>query len=329
MLKQEVPLVRRVVRDWKKLHNDNGLLYRRVILGGHETLQLCLPQTLKETVLKSLHDEVGHQSPDQTLQLIQKRCFWPGMVVEFTDYCQKCQRCSLAKAMSISMEKESYRPEINELRWWQRFLLRIGSLGLECRSDCTVTKGETLRVVSFDICASCMVFTNPGHSVPSRGGMLSVNVSTALCAHDRLRILSADKRRSWPSHLLELIYAYNATPHSSTGYAPHYLFFGREPALPVDHLLGIEIEDSWVENHQSRLNRAFEAAAAKTNSEMLRRIQRLDNQAQPDTDLQLGTRVFTRKRHLSRHKIQDTWDDIPHKVISRPDPDGPVYVVQL
>ncbi|PIK42075.1 Pol polyprotein [Apostichopus japonicus] len=123
--------------------------------------------------------------------------------------------------------------------------------------------------------------------------------------HDRLRTLSADNKRSWPSHLPELIYAYNATPHSTQ-----------------------EIGDSWVESHQSRLNRAFEAATAKTNSEMLRRKQRLDNLAQSDTDLQLGTRVFTRKRHQGRHKIQDAWDDIPHKVISRPDPDGPVYVVE-
>ena len=86
--------------------------------------------------------------------------------------------------------------------------------------------------------------------------------------HDRLRTLPPDQKRKWPEHIPELVYAYNCTPHSSTGYSPHYLFFGREPVLPVDHLLGLAASPSagspqveeWIAEHHSRLDDAFQRA---------------------------------------------------------------------
>ena len=46
--------------------------------------------------------------------------------------------------------------------------------------------------------------------------------------------LGEDKKADWPSHLAEIVHAYNATRSAVTGYSPHYLMFGRWPRLPVD-----------------------------------------------------------------------------------------------
>ena len=89
--------------------------------------------------------------------------------------------------------------------------------------------------------------------------------------HDLLRTLPPEKKRRWPEHLPELLYAYNATPHASTGYAPFHLLFGREPKLPVDILLGGDSESTtqpsqasdWLSAHQSRLRDAYEKAGER------------------------------------------------------------------
>ena len=38
--------------------------------------------------------------------------------------------------------------------------------------------------------------------------------------------LGEDKKADWPSHLAEIVHAYNATQSTVTGYSPHYLMFG-------------------------------------------------------------------------------------------------------
>ena len=51
--------------------------------------------------------------------------------------------------------------------------------------------------------------------------------------------LGEDKKADWPSHLAEIVHAYNATRSTVTGYSPHYLMFGQWPRLPVDFVFPI------------------------------------------------------------------------------------------
>ena len=49
-----------------------------------------------------------------------------------------------------------------------------------------------------------------------------------------LGTLDDDQKCEWPEHVAPLVYAYNCTKHSSTGYSPYFLMFGRCPRLPID-----------------------------------------------------------------------------------------------
>lgn len=366
-LKEETILVRKVIREWKRLEEVDGLLHRKINLGGREIRQICLPHALKKTVLDYLHDRVGHQAAEKTVKLAQSRCYWPRMIADIRDYCANCERCTLAKAGKRIRTKmgtlSAKRPlEVLAIDFTVLERSSSGHENVLILTDiCTkFTQAVPTRDQKAETVAKVLVkewfvrFGVPQRLHSDQGRNFEGKIIRHLCRmygiqksrttpyhpegnaqcerfnrtlHDRLRTLSVEKKKSWPNHLPELVYAYNSTPHSSTGFAPHYLFFGREPTLPIDHLLGLETDESWVEGHHSRLEEALKAATEQTNREMLRRKERLDKGAQ-DADLELGTKVFTRKRHLGRHKIQDAWDDIPHKVIGRPDPDGPVYEVK-
>uniref|UniRef100_A0A3B3SEI7 Gypsy retrotransposon integrase-like protein 1 n=1 Tax=Paramormyrops kingsleyae TaxID=1676925 RepID=A0A3B3SEI7_9TELE len=97
--KQLSRLVLVVLRQWGRLVEREGILYRQVFHpdGGEAELQLLLPAALKEEVLTQLHQEHGHQGVERTLGLLRSRCYWPGMSSEVAGWCQMCERCQVAK----------------------------------------------------------------------------------------------------------------------------------------------------------------------------------------------------------------------------------------
>ncbi len=87
--------------------------------------------------------------------------------------------------------------------------------------------------------------------------------------HDRLRTLSEKKKKKWAEYLPELVYTYNVTPHSASGYSPYFLLFGQEPKLPLDQVLnlpnpeGSKTPKDWVEGHRLRMKEVMEQAREK------------------------------------------------------------------
>ena len=323
--------------------------------------------------MQSIHDGLGHQGIEKTIAVARSRCYWPGMAREITEYCRKCQRCTIAeagKALHPTMGSLTASAPL-EILAIDFTLLEMSSSGYEnvlvltdvftkftqaipTKDQKATTVARTLVKEWFErlgvpkrihsdqgqnfeskaVYELCKVYgitksrTAPYH--PEGNGQCERFSRTM---HDRLRPLAPEKKRKWPEFLPELVYAYNCTPHSSTGYSPYYLFFGRDPVLPIDHMLQtVEQEDGsgcveeWIIEHQERLDTAFKLAAEKTENEGLRRRVRNDAKAQVTT-LSVGTKVFLRNRVQGRNKIQDVWDSTPYKVVRRLDTDN-TYIVE-
>jgi hypothetical protein len=80
LAKQTKP-VKKLLRKFDSLLIDNGIIYRKISdIECGECKQLVIPETLKHYVLETLHNLSGHQGTERTLALLQKRCYWSGMV---------------------------------------------------------------------------------------------------------------------------------------------------------------------------------------------------------------------------------------------------------
>lgn len=142
--------------------------------------------------------------------------------------------------------------------------------------------------------------------------------------HDLLKSLSQDKKRKWPEYIAELVYAYNATPHASTAFAPYFLFFGRRPRLHVDTMLnfpvpegkGSSLED-WVQERLDRMETAYQRAMKRLNMKAQERKRRHDKTVPKQCPLKPGGKVLLRNRVKGRNKIQDVWNPVPFVIVER------------
>ena len=92
------PGAARLLRDFKRLVLQDGILKRRRELDGTHCFQLVLPAIHHTTALQGLHDKVGHLGRDRTLDLVRECFYWPFMTHDIESYVANCERCILRKA---------------------------------------------------------------------------------------------------------------------------------------------------------------------------------------------------------------------------------------
>lgn len=87
--------------QWESLIIEDGLLYRKFeSVDGRETkLQLIVPESLQEEVLKYVHDNItsGHLGINKTLSRLRERFYWPDCGRAVRNYCRKCDMCAAQK----------------------------------------------------------------------------------------------------------------------------------------------------------------------------------------------------------------------------------------
>lgn len=151
--------------------------------------------------------------------------------------------------------------------------------------------------------------------------------------HNLLRTLPVSRKRDWHTCLPHVLYCYNTTPHQSTGESPFALMFGQEPRLPLDFLLG-RVESpvggsihEWVQEHQARLEVAFEGARERLKHAAARR-RRVHDQHVIDLPLQEGQLVYLRDfRARGPQKTRDRWSSMKYRVLRMPREGGSVYTI--
>ena len=85
--------IRRLLLQFDRLSIIRGVLHRRTFMDDNEIQQLILPQCLHNSVLKSLHDENGHQGAQSVTELLRSRVYWPLMFTDTDRWLAQCEWC--------------------------------------------------------------------------------------------------------------------------------------------------------------------------------------------------------------------------------------------
>ncbi|XP_063785579.1 uncharacterized protein LOC134933980 [Pseudophryne corroboree] len=138
-----------------------------------------------------------------------------------------------------------------------------------------------------------------------------------------LRAFPPAQRSEWPTLLAELTFIYNHTCHTSTGYSPYYLLFGRPGKLPADlqlHLpdteTQVQLQTPWVREHQRRLHEASILVDQRLKAMHERQRRDYDRNAQA-CPLPVGSIVF-KKNNRPQSKLDSKWELSPYVITEEP-----------
>ena len=106
-------LSRKLALQWDRLILKQGVLHRLYIFNEIEYHQLVLPQRFHRKILVSLHDHMGHQGMERTIDLLKERVYWPSMVKDAQNWVTGCHRCQVARGDYNQPKPRIYHLEAN------------------------------------------------------------------------------------------------------------------------------------------------------------------------------------------------------------------------
>ena len=88
-------LSRKLALQWDRLILKQGVLHQLYIFNEIKYHQLVLPHHFHCKILTALHDNMGRQGIDGTIDLLRERVYWPSMVKDVQNWVKGCHRCEI------------------------------------------------------------------------------------------------------------------------------------------------------------------------------------------------------------------------------------------
>ena len=151
-----------------------------------------------------------------------------------------------------------------------------------------------------------------------------------------LHKLSEKLKYKWKDSLNKLMYAYNCTKHSVTGYSPYFLLFGRNPKLPIDIILSEHQEltneqpnyHNFIQIWKVQMKEAFKIAEENTKKRRSSDKRQRDLKATLEP-LEVGGRILVKNitERGGPGKIRSFWEQKIYRIKEEKDKDGLVYAL--
>lgn len=373
------------LREFQRLGvNEDGLLVRNASSGY---VQLILPQKFHKIVYRELHVNMAHVGQERTYQLAKERFFWPGMEKDIQHFVTRICQCvkqkrpnkiveaplqstSSAAPMELigidflHLDKSSgyeyllvitdnfsrftqVYPTRNKAaktaaeKLYNDFILRFGIPGQTLHDQGKEFDNQLFKHLA-QLCGVKRLRTTPYH--PQTNGQVERMNQTII---QMLTTLPETCKSQWAHHVHKLVYAYNCTTNSTTGYSPYYLLFGRKPRLPIDIILPSpshkpESYSQYVDKWQAQMREAYTTALRCSTARKTKDAKRHDAKRPLSLALQVGDRVLVRNKSErgGTGKMRAHWEndicvivapvegnDVIYKVRSETDKKGKVRIL--
>ena len=89
--------LRKLFHQFERLTLKKEVLHRLYVSEDMEYHQLVLPQRFHSKILRSVHNDMGHQGLEKTMELLQERVYWPTMAADKSNWVFQCSHCQVAK----------------------------------------------------------------------------------------------------------------------------------------------------------------------------------------------------------------------------------------
>ena len=366
------PELRAYAREQDRLEMKDGVLHRRVTEdNGSVRYQLVVPVSHQKQAMYGVHEGLFHIHLESALQQARLRFFWPFMARDLERKIKKCGRCIRkgAKPQKAPMQsiETTFPLELLSIDYLtievkgQKQNILVVMDHFTKFGTALLTKDQTAKTVAKSLWTNFfMVYGFPKRILSDQGRDFESSLIKELCQvagiqkcrttpyHpagnpverwnrtliQMLRSLEEDKKVDWRKSLPAVVHAYNCCIHSSTGYSPYFLFFGRHPRLPIDIAFGIDLDSSgkqsprqYVKGLKRSLTEAYSAARQNMNKAALKNKARYDASAWA-AELEEGDRVLIRRLGPRiTGKVCDRWEKEIYRVLSKSS-DIPVYTVQ-
>ena len=358
-------------KEQSRLRIYDDVLYRCSEVSDELVLQLVIPPSHRDIALQGIHEDLFHVGLKESLVQLKSRFFWPFMNLDLEDKVRSCVRCIQKGART---QKAAMKTIVTTcpLELLSIDFLTIECKGMKQNvlvmmdhftkfGVAVCTKDQTAKTVARVLWYNFfMIYGFCSRILSDQGRDFESQVVKELCSiagikkcrttpyHPSgnpverwnrtliglLRGLEDDKKEDWKRYLPEVTHAYNACIHSSTGFSPYFLMFGRHPRLPIDLAFGISQNGDkspttrhYVKTLKNRLSVAYKAATESMKQTALKNKVRYDVSARA-SELTTGDRVLVKRLGLKEiGKLTDKWENAVHVIVSR-SRDLPVYTVR-
>ena len=369
------PEIRVLLREKDKLEITDGVLYRKVRFEdiGQDVFQLVVPKSHRDQAMNGVHEELYHVGYEAALQQARLRFFWPFMARDLEARIKRCRRCVQkgARAQTAPMQTitTSYPLELLsidfltiELKDKKQDVLVVMDHFTKF-AQAIPTANQSAKTVARTLWEKVfLVYGFPRRILSDQGRDFESKLIKEVCQvagikkcrttpyHPQgnpverwnrtllsmLRSLQEAEKKDWKKSLPAVVHAYNACVHSSTGFSPYFLFFGRHPTLPVDLAFGVELKNGtrphtttsqYIKTLKETLTEAYNIAKQNMRKAADKNRAKYDIAAYA-AELEVGDGVLVKKLgHRVSGKLSDKWEGEVYAVVEK-NPDVPVYKVR-